>query len=159
MLAASAMFGGAARSVGFTWVLAACGGEAMVMPSEVETVRVRFEYRASTEVDEAIIAEKPGCVQTVGFTHIHPSWRNYAVVRMAPEGPELWSATFSDVPIGGGKLRVSDANACETHRTGAVTAHAVYANGVLLTRAVDTPGDGIEPGFAFRVSAEGIVEP
>lgn len=131
----------------------------MIDRPEEETVMVRFEYRASTEVDQAIAAEKANCAQNVGFTHVHPSWRDYSVVRMAPEGPELWSATFSDVPIGGGKIRVSDANACATHRAGAVTAHVVYANGVLLTREVDTPGDGIEPGFGFKVSAEGIVEP
>lgn len=35
----------------------------------------------------------------------------------------------------------------------------VFANGVLLTRIVDTPGNGTEPGLAFTVSASGGVTP
>jgi len=35
----------------------------------------------------------------------------------------------------------------------------VFANDVRLTRLVDTPGNGIEPGFAFIVSADGSVSP
>jgi hypothetical protein len=35
----------------------------------------------------------------------------------------------------------------------------VSANGTLLTRVVDTPGNGIEPGLAFEVAANGSVTP
>ena len=42
--------------------------------------------------------------------------------------------------------------------TGAST-ERVSANGTLLTRVVDTPGSGIEPGLAFEVAADGSVTP
>ena len=32
-------------------------------------------------------------------------------------------------------------------------------NGTLLTRVVDTPGTGIEPGLAFEAAADGSVTP
>jgi len=71
----------------------------------------------------------------------------------------LWTGSFSDVPPGRNSVRISDANACTASSTGAVTARAVFANGILLTEIVDTPGSGIEPGFGFSVDTSGRVTP
>jgi hypothetical protein len=35
----------------------------------------------------------------------------------------------------------------------------VYANDVLLTERVGTPGTGTEPGFGFSVAEDGTVTP
>ena len=56
------------------------------------------------------------------------------------------------------RIRISDPNACALNATGAST-DGVSANGTLLTRVVDTPGSGVEPGLAFEVAADGSVTP
>jgi hypothetical protein len=149
------------RAAGILVFLIACGeaAEEMTPTPEEKVARVRFEYRARTVIPDEFAQQYAACAALVGPTHIHPSWRDYRVIRLHPEEPELWTAIFPDVPVGSSKIRISDVNACPTHPTGAVTAHLVYANGVLLTRKVDTPGDGIEPGFYFEAREDGTVEP
>jgi hypothetical protein len=145
-------------------LIVACGDgdveTSMPTPTPTPTrVTVTFEYRASTRVDPAVAAAAPGCVNGVGQTHIHPSWRSFALVNLTAAGDTLWTGTFSDVPVGRNSVRISDPNECGKNRTAAVTALAVFANGTLLTEIVDTPGSGIEPGFAFSVDASGRVTP
>lgn len=135
--------------------LLACGGT----ESQGSGIEVRFEYRESTAVDEEVVSQHSGCAALVGRTHIHPSWQGWRVFRLRPEGPTLWALTFTDVLPGPLAIRVSDANVCDENSTGAVTSRSVFANGVLLTRQVDTPGTGVEPGFAFRVDETGTVTP
>ena len=48
--------------------------------------------------------------------------------------------------------------ACATDPNGASTEN-VFANGILLTDIVGTPGNGTEPGLAFTVAADGTVTP
>lgn len=61
------------------------------------------------------------------------------------------------MPVGSEqRIRVGDPNTCAENPTGAST-EDVTANGVLLTRIVDTPGSGIEPGLAFSAAADGTV--
>jgi hypothetical protein len=101
----------------------------------------------------------PGCVNGVGTTHIHPGWRNFARINMTAVGPDRWEISFSDVPVGGlQRIRISDPNVCASNPTGAATQNA-SANGTPLTRVVDTPGSGIEPGLGFTVSEDGSVTP
>lgn len=74
-------------------------------------------------------------------------------------GADRWEITFENVPTNGEqRIRISDPNVCALNPTGAST-EGVLANGVALSRVVDTPGSGIEPGLAFRVSADGTVTP
>ena len=128
-------------------------------PVGATAATVRFVYGASTAVDPGVAEGFPGCVQGVGQTHIHPGWRDFARVTMPAVGPDNWEITFQDVPVGGEqRIRVSDPNVCAQNPTGAAT-EGVSANGVTLTRIVDTPGSGIEPGLAFSVSAQGTVTP
>ncbi|MEE8147710.1 MAG: hypothetical protein V3T24_08915 [Longimicrobiales bacterium] len=54
--------------------------------------------------------------------------------------------------------RVHGCEPIALNATGAST-EGVSANGTVLTRVVDTPGTGIEPGLAFEVAAEGSVTP
>lgn len=137
--------------------LSACGGE----PPASAGVTVRFEYRAATATNPAVEAAHPNCVALVGVTHIHPGWREFRLVPLIAESAELWSIELGDVPASlRQSIRISDPNACAENPTGAVTAHRVFANGVLLTRQVQTPGgEGPEPGFSFAVDAEGRVRP
>jgi hypothetical protein len=122
-------------------------------------VTVRIDYRAATVIDPQIQAEFPECIEMVGATHVHPSWKRFDAFALTASSSDLWTRTFDDVPIGFQRIRVSDQNACDTHRTGAVTDLAVEANGVLLINMVATPGSGTEPGFGFAVAEDATVTP
>ena len=123
-----------------------------------QTVTVQFVYVAATTTDPAIAAQFPDCVRGIGPTHLHPSWRGYPAVALT-RGTDRYTLTFGDVPVGTeNRIRISDPNACDTHVTGASTEN-IFANGVLLTRIVDTPGTGIEPGVGFTVDANGTITP
>lgn len=123
------------------------------------TATVRFVYRASTAPRTDLPAAAQGCVQGVGPTHIHPSWRSFARIDMTPVGGDRWEIAFSDVPTNARQsIRVSDGNVCDENPTGAATRN-VFANDVLLTEVVPTPGSGAEPGLAFSVSSGGRVTP
>ena len=161
---------GATMLAGLLVLSLGCGGDPEILPPANPTpapppqpprprVTVRFEYHAPTEIDPEIARRYRSCAGLVGHTHMHASWLGFDVVPFRPEGDDLWWLSVDDVPIGYRRIRVSDANACPVHPTGAVEAHAVYANGVLLTRQVDTPGTGTEPGFSFTVDSEGVVTP
>jgi len=78
---------------------------------------------------------------------------------MTPVGADRWEISFSDVPVNTRQsIRVSDGNVCDENPTGAATRN-VFANDVLLTDVVPTPGSGTEPGLAFTVSSTGRVTP
>jgi hypothetical protein len=134
-------------------VLTGCGEpeQEQVVPSN--EAEVTFVYKASTERNTAV----PDC--GVGPTHIHPSWQDFRLVTFTAAGPTEWRRTFSNVPTGERlRIRVSDANYCDRDLNGATTEN-VFANGVQLTKVVETPGNGIEPGLSFIVSADGTVIP
>lgn len=133
----------------------ACGDD----PTRPEDVAaVTFVYRAATTTDPAVAAAHPACVNGVGHTHIHPSWLGFARVDMTPAAADRWEITFPSVPVGDRRIRVSDPNVCADNATGAATV-GVSANGTALTRIVDTPGSGVEPGLAFVLEADGTVLP
>ncbi len=122
-------------------------------------VVVEFVYEAATEVDPGVAQQFPQCVQGVGQTHIHPSWRNFVRIDMTADNADRWSITFTDVAVDSEqRIRISDPNACASDPNGASTEN-VFANGTQLLRVVDTPGNGIEPGLAFIVSPSGEVFP
>jgi hypothetical protein len=132
---------------------AACGTE----PATLATVE--FVYAAPTAPDQAVAAQFPECFQGVNQTHIHPSWRQYEVSFLTAEGTDRWTITFDDVPVAVElRFRINDPNNCDLNPTGATTS-SITANGIVLTRVVDTPGSGIEPGLAFMVTGNGVVTP
>jgi hypothetical protein len=147
---------------GLALPLTACdnepGGDTGLGPGP-SNATVEFVYVASTEIDPGVQNDFPGCVNGVGQTHIHPSWRNFSRIDMMPVGEDRWEISFSDVPTGELlAIRVSDPNTCAENPTGASTEN-VFANDVRLTNVVDTPGSGIEPGLSFTVMNDGTVLP
>ncbi len=133
------------------------GGASPTAPSTEATVA--FDYRASTSVSPDLAPSTQTCVNGVGRTHIHPSWRDFNRVNMQAVGSDLWQITFTDVPIDGRlSIRVSDPNVCAENATGAATRN-VFANDVGLVEVVPTPGTGTEPGLAFTVDGDGRVTP
>ena len=138
--------------------LVACDGSGgPTSPSAGATVR--FDYRAPTAVSPDLPPSRQSCVNGVGRTHIHPSWRNFTRIDMQADGTQLWHITFTDVPIAERvSIRVSDPNVCAENATGAATRN-VFANDVRLVEVVPTPGTGTEPGLAFTVNAGGAVTP
>lgn len=140
--------------------LAAACGDGDAVPAEPGmTATVRFIYEAPTAIDPAVRQAFPDCVNGVGMTHIHPGWRDFARLNMIRVGSDRWEFSFDDVPINQAqRIRISDPNACAASPTGAATQN-VSANGTRLTRIVDTPGSGTEPGLGFTVAADGTVMP
>ena len=140
--------------------LAACDGntDTLTAPSS-GLATVVITYRASTTPRRDLPASLQACVAGVGQTHVHPSWRGFAAFPLQATPPDRWELSFSDVPAGPRlSLRISDGNVCDENPTGAATRN-VFANNVLLTEIVTTPGSGPEPGFAFSVDASGRVTP
>jgi hypothetical protein len=97
------------------------------------------------------------CVDGVGATHTHPSWRNFAGIPLEPVPPDRYEITFGDVPVDTRvSFRINDQNSCDQNPTGAVTRN-VSVNDVDLVQNATTPGQGDEPGFAISVTAGGRV--
>ena len=67
-------------------------------PSDARTVTVRFVYRASTSPRTDLPPSARDCVQLVGHTHIHPSWRDFARMEMTAIDSNRWEIAFNDVP-------------------------------------------------------------
>ena len=136
-----------------------CNGDDNVVNEDNKTATVEFVYLATTTINPTVQAQFPSCVAGVGQSHIHPSWFDFRRFKMTAEDSAEWRIIFMNVPVNQElRIRVSDPNVCKDNPTGAST-NNVFANGVLLTRIVDTPGSGIEPGLAFRVREDGTVTP
>ena len=145
--------------LGMLLAISACGTDPAGFSAPPQFTTVAFSYAAPTTTDPAIAAMFPQCVMGVGPTHLHAGWRDFQASALSAIGPELWRITFSDVPVGSEqRIRISDPNTCVLNATGAST-EGVSANGTLLTRVVDTPGSGIEPGLAFTVAPDGSIDP
>ena len=139
--------------------LSACRDDSTGLDAPTTFATVVFSYSASTSTGPAVAAMHPQCVQGVNVTHLHAGWRNFQAFALTAVAPDRWEITFTDVPVESEqRIRISDPNACALNATGAST-EGVSANGTLLTRVVDTPGSGIEPGLAFELAADGIVTP
>ena len=144
---------------GILLLIPACGPDPTGLDAPSQFATVVFSYAAPTISDPAVEAMFPQCVMGVGVTHLHAGWRGFQASAFTPIGPDLWEITFSDVPVRSEqRIRVSDPNTCALNATGAST-EGVSANGTLLVRVVDTPGNGIEPGLAFAVAEDGSIDP
>jgi hypothetical protein len=141
-------------------VATACGGSdsGSSPTSSSSTTTVRIVYRAQVTPRTDLPQSTATCVSAVGQTHIHPSWRQFTAIPFQAASNQ-WEITFTDVPTTARQsIRVSDGNVCDENPTGASTRN-VFANDVLLTQIVTTPGSGPEPGLAFGVDASGRVTP
>ena len=139
--------------------LPACGDDLTGLNAPLGFATVVFSYMAPTVTDPAVAAMFPQCVQGVNVTHLHAGWRDFQALALTAMGADRWEITLFDVPVGSEqRIRISDPNTCAVNATGAST-EGVSANDTVLTRVVDTPGNGIEPGLAFEVAANGSVTP
>jgi hypothetical protein len=123
--------------------------------STTPTVRIVFSGSTARRTDLPPSAQP--CVNGVGATHIHPSWRNFDGISLQPVPPDRYEITFNDVPVGSRvSFRVNDQNSCDENPAGAVTRN-VFANDVRLIQNTTTPGNGDEPGYALTLAANGTI--
>ena len=109
--------------VATTAALMACndGGTSPASPSATRAT-VRFDYRAPTTVSADLPPATQACINGVGRTHIHRSWRSFNRIDRQAVGTDLWQITFTDIPIAERlSIRVSDPNVCAENATGAAT--------------------------------------
>ena len=136
------------------FVCSGCGGDPA---SPASPLAVRIVFAGSTSRRADLPPSALDCVNGVGPTHIHPSWRNFAVIPLQAIPPDRYEITFTDVPIGTRvTFRINDQNSCDENPTGAVTRN-VFANEVRLVQNATTPGNGDEPGYAMTVAANGTI--
>jgi hypothetical protein len=127
-------------------------------PSPTATsATVRIVFQGSTVRRTDLPASAQACVNGVGATHTHASWRNFAGIALQAVPPDRYEITFDDVPVDTRvSFRINDQNSCDQNPTGAVTRN-VFVNNVALIQNATTPGQGDEPGFAFSVTSTGRV--
>ena len=147
----------------FVWLpvaigIAALGCDEMSSPSSpTSTATVRIVFEGPTARRTNLPASAQPCVDGVGATHIHPSWRNFEAIALTPVPPSRYEISLADVPVATRvSFRINDQNSCDENATGAVTRN-VLANDVRLAQNATTPGNGDEPGFAFSVTAGGTI--
>ena len=128
-----------------------------VSPQQPTAATLRIVFLGATARRADLPPSAQACVNGVGPTHAHPSWRNFAAIPLQPVPPDRYEITFTDVPIGTRvSFRVNDQNSCDENPTGAVTRN-VFGNDVRLVQNTTTPGSGDEPGYALTVAANGSV--
>ncbi len=126
-------------------------------PTGSTTASVRLVFMGSTTRRTDLPASAQACVNGVGATHTHPSWRSFAGIPLQAVPPDRYEITFADVPVNTRvSFRVNDQNACDENPTGAVTRN-VFVNNIRLIQNATTPGNGEEPGFAFTIAPNGTV--
>ena len=144
-----------------SWVIAAVALTSLACndgpASPGQPLSVRIVFAGSTSRRSDLPPSAQACVDGVGLTHIHPSWRTFAALPLTPVPPDRYEITFTDVPAGMRvTFRINDQNSCDENPTGAVTRN-VFANDVRLVQNTTTPGNGDEPGYAITVSANSTV--
>ena len=127
-------------------------------PTTMATITtIRLVFQGSTNRRTDLPASAQACVNGVGATHTHPSWRNFAGIPLTPVPPSRYEITLTDVPVNTRvSFRVNDQNSCDENPTGAVTRN-IFVNDVALRQNTTTPGSGDEPGFAFSIAANGTI--
>ena len=126
------------------------GSSSPTTPSSATTANVRIVFMGATARRTDLPASAEACVNGVGATHTHPSWRNFASIPMQPVPPDRYEISFTDVPVNTRvSFRVNDQNACDQNPTGAVT-QDVLANDVRLIRTPPHPATVTSRGSASR---------
>jgi hypothetical protein len=126
-------------------------------PSSSMPATISLVFMGATARRTDLPASAQACVNGVGATHTHPSWRNFAGIPLQPVPPDRYEITFTDVPVNTPvSFRINDQNSCDENPTGAVTRN-VFVNNLRLVQNATTPGNGDEPGYAFTVSSNGAI--
>ena len=131
----------------------ACGSS--TAPSSQATLRLVFLGATTRRTD--LPPSFQACMDGVGTTHIHPSWRNFAASPLRAVPPDRYEITLDDAPVNTRlSFRVNDQNFCDQNPTGAVTRN-ILVNDVRLAQNATTPGNGDEPGYAIVVAPNGSI--
>ena len=126
-------------------------------PSNATTGTIRLVFLGATARRTDLPPSAQACVNGVGATHTHPSWRNFNGIPLQPVPPNRYEITLTDVPLTTRvSFRVNDQNWCDRNPTGAVL-QDVLVNDVRLVQNTTTPGNGEEPGVAFTLSSNGSI--
>jgi hypothetical protein len=143
-------------AIAAVFMTAACDEQSPTRPDgPTTTVRIVFMGQTARRTDLPLSAQ--ACVNGVGATHTHPSWRSFEGIPLQAVPPDRYEITFTDVAVDTRvSFRVNDQNSCDENPTGAVTRN-IFVNEVRLAQNATTPGNGDEPGFAFTVSANGTI--
>jgi hypothetical protein len=121
------------------------------------TANVRIVFLGPTGRRTDLPPSAQGCVDGVGLTHTHPSWRSFASIPLQAIPPDRYEISFGDVPVNTRvSFRVNDQNSCDENPTGAVTRN-IFVNDVRLIQNTTTPGNGDEPGYAFTIAGNGTI--
>ena len=121
------------------------------------TATVRIVFMGATTRRSDLPSSAQACVNGVGVTHTHPSWRDFAAIPLQPVPPDRYEITFMDVPVDVQvSFRVNDQNSCDENPTGAVTRN-IFVNDIRLVQNTTTPGNGDEPGFGFTITPAGMI--
>jgi hypothetical protein len=148
------------RAMALAVVLANLACDDAVTPSSPtagSTATARIVFMGSTTRRSDLLASAQACVNGVGTTHVHPSWRGFAAISLTAVPPDRYEISFPDVPIDTRvSFRVNDQNSCDENPTGAVTRN-IFVNDVRMAQNATTPGNGDEPGFAFTIAANGAI--
>jgi len=100
----------------------ACDDGPAAPTSQPGTATVRIVFLGSTARRSDLPPSAQACINGVGATHTHPSWRNFAGIPLQPVPPDRYEIAFTDVPVDTRvSFRVNDQNACDENATGAVT--------------------------------------
>src|SRR4029434_5788121 len=67
--------------------------------SSSTTASVRIVFMGSTARRTYLPSFADACVNGVGMTHIHPSWRGFAGIPLQPVPPDRYEISFTDVPV------------------------------------------------------------
>jgi hypothetical protein len=98
------------------------GNVASPSPPGATTAVVRIVFLGATLRRSDLPPSAQACVNGVGATHAHPSWRSFASVPLQPVPPDRYEIVFSDVPVSVRvSFRINDQNSCDENSTGAVT--------------------------------------
>lgn len=149
-----------AVAVALSLVIAGCddsNGPSSPNPPGSTTATVRIVFMGATARRSDLPVSAQACVNGVGATHTHPSWRNFAAIPLQPVPPDRYEISFTDVPVDTRvSFRVNDQNSCDENPTGAVTRN-IFVNEIRLIQNATTPGNGDEPGFAFTIAPNGTI--
>ena len=117
--------------------------------STMATVRLVFMGATARRTDLPSSAQ--ACVNGVGATHTHPSWRSFATIPLQAVPPDRYEITFSDMPVNTRvSFRVNDQNFCDENPTGAVTRN-VFANDIRLVQNTTTRAMGTSRALRSRL--------
>ena len=127
------------------------------MPTQVVSIDLVFKsVGAPVPIDSTGATAYKSCLQRMDGlpNHIRGSWRGNEISVLAETSPNMWSATFYDVPVGfTNTMTVHDTNECARDPEGnGHVVRGITVNGTVVDQVV-----GGDKTLAFEVRADGSV--